>query len=359
MDIYLAGKKTRLGIQSEPSHSSLGSNTVQVVTRDEGTPSFSVSQVNEHCQVVVNNTDGKLPADYHTNREIFGSLKSPTETTNLGSEKQAAAASPMHDCHGRPPSGPKHDDFAVNLIADGAETNEWTDVDVQSNVASNGSAHPNGPASDRRSLLTPPSSLDASQLRHASSSVPSSAFKRPGTRKSRRILRALQQLHKTTDLEVLLTDTAGVVKISQVSEVDEGHVLSSPVASSFSGPGQSNTFGSASGVFSLQSLTWQLLSTHSLPKYSITEKLRTVSMKDLPTVKSRRLHRQRRKAGLRASRDTGLGTLGASTSCANDMLNVAMPMSILPHSGAKETALGASDNPIVVDGDDDVEMTHT
>ena len=142
--------------------------------------------------------------------------------------------------------------------------------------------------------------------------------------------------------------------------MDKGHVLSSPVASSFSGPGKSNTSGSASGVFSLQSLTWKLLSTHSLPKYStVTEKLRKVSMKDLPTANSRRLRRQRRKAGLRASRDTGLGILGASTSCANDdVLNVAMPMSILPHSGAKETALGASDNPITVDCDNDVEMTH-
>jgi hypothetical protein len=141
--------------------------------------------------------------------------------------------------------------------------------------------------------------------------------------------------------------------------VDKGHVLSSPVASSFSGPGKSNISGSASGVFSLQSLTWKLLSTHSLPKYSITEKLRKVSMKDLPTANSRRLRRQRRKAGLRASRDTSLGILGASISCANDdVLNVVMPMSILPHSGAKETALGASDNPITVDCDDDVEMTH-
>jgi hypothetical protein len=146
----------------------------------------------------------------------------PTEAKNLGSEMRAAAASPMHDYRGRPPSGPKRDDFGINLIADGAETNEWTDMDVQSDVACNGSVHPNGPASDRRSLLTPPSSLDASQLRHASSSVSSSAFKRPGTRRLRRILRALQQLHKTTDLDVLLTDTAGIVKISQVSVFETG-----------------------------------------------------------------------------------------------------------------------------------------
>jgi hypothetical protein len=137
----------------------------------------------------------------------------PTEATNLGSKNQAAAASPMHDHHSRPPSRPKRDDFGVNLIADGAETNKWTGMDVQSDVASNGSAHLNGPASDRRSLLTPPLSLDASQLLHTSSLVPSSAFKRPGTRRSRRILRALQQLHKTPDLEVI----AGIVKISQVS----------------------------------------------------------------------------------------------------------------------------------------------
>ena len=80
-------------------------------------------------------------------------------------------------------------------------------MDVQSDVASNGNAH---------SKLTLPSLLDASQLRRASPSVPFSTFKRPGTRKSRRILRALQELDKTTDLEVLLTDTASVVKISQV-----------------------------------------------------------------------------------------------------------------------------------------------
>jgi hypothetical protein len=78
-------------------------------------------------------------------------------------------------------------------------------------------------------------------------------------------------------------------------------------------------------------------------------------MKDLPTANSRRSRHQRRKAGLRASRDIGLRTLDAS---ANDnVLNVAIPMSILPHIGAQETALGTSDNPIVVDNDD-VEMTH-
>jgi hypothetical protein len=158
-------------------------------------------------------------------RSNFSTLdvrSAPTKATNLSSEKQAAAAPPMYDCHDWSPSVPKRDDFVVNLSADGVTTNEWTDMDVQCDVASNGSADLNGPASDCSSLMTPPSSLDTSQLRHVSSSVPFSAFKRPGTRKSRRILRAIQQLHKTTDLDVLLTDTAGIVKISQVSVIETG-----------------------------------------------------------------------------------------------------------------------------------------
>jgi hypothetical protein len=61
-------------------------------------------------------------------------------------------------------------------------------------------------------------------------------------------------------------------------------------------------------------------------------------------------------AGLRARQHTDSRVLDALTldypHPNYDMLNMTMPIHILPHSG-KETALGSSENQIAVDGDDD------